>query len=145
MKRKIFPNGNGAPDAMEQVPQAKNAQKIQNQKPFQSFGNTGSKSISKLKAALHKSYDTMFGYTGYSKKTEHLQQPLHTNISQINTPMFVMWLKPSRGKQSTAPAKQLLGAIYYAKERKLHELLIINQLAKDPLCSLNIDHRPIGY
>ena len=30
------------------------------------------------------------------------------------------------------------------KERKLHELLIIDQLAKDPLCSLNRDHRPIG-
>ena len=27
-------------------------------------------------------------------------------------------------------AKQLLGAIYYAKEIKLHELLIIDQLAK---------------
>ena len=26
--------------------------------------------------------------TGYSQKTEHLEQPLHTNRSQINTPMF---------------------------------------------------------
>ena len=34
VKRKIFPNGNGAPDAMEQLPQATNAQKNQNQKPF---------------------------------------------------------------------------------------------------------------
>ena len=43
-----------------------------------------------------------------------------------------------------APAKQLLGAIYYAQERKLHELLIIDQLAKDPLCPLNRDHRELG-
>ena len=82
--------------------------------------------------------------TGYSQKIEHLEQPLHTNISQINTLMFVTRLKLSRRKQSTAPSKQLLGAIYYAKERKSHELLIIDQLAKDPLCSLNRDHRPIG-
>ena len=105
MKRKLFPNGNGAPDAMEQLPQAKNAQKIQNQKPFQIFGNTDSRSRSKPKAALHKSSDTMFEYTKYSQKTEHLKQLLHTNRSQINTPMFVTWSKPSRGKQSTAPAK----------------------------------------
>ena len=59
----------------------------------------------KPKAALHKRSDTMFGYTGYSQKAEHLEQPLHTNISQINTPMFVAWLKPLRGKQSKAPAK----------------------------------------
>ena len=32
----------------------------------------------------------VFGYTGYSQKTEHLEQPLHTNRSQINTSMFVM-------------------------------------------------------
>ena len=44
MKRKLFPNGNGAPDAMEQLPQATNVQKIQNQKPFQSFSNTDSRS-----------------------------------------------------------------------------------------------------
>ena len=43
------------------------------------------------------------------------------------------------------PTKQLLGAIYYAKERKLHECLIIDQLAKDPLCSLNKYHRPIRF
>ena len=85
----------------------------------------------------------MFGYTGYSQKTKHLEKPLHSNRSQINTPMLVMWLKPSRGKQSTAPAKYLLGAIYYAKERNLHELLIIDQLSKDPLCSFNRYHRPI--
>ena len=42
------------------------------------------------------------------------------------------------------PGQIALGAIYYAKERKLHELLIIDPLAKDPLCSLNRDHRPIG-
>ena len=30
MKQKLFTNGNGAPDVMEQLPQAKNAQKIQN-------------------------------------------------------------------------------------------------------------------
>ena len=47
----------------------------------------------------------LFGYTRYSQKTEHLEQPLHTNISHINTSMFVMWLKPSRGKQSMDPAK----------------------------------------
>ena len=56
--------------------------------------------------------------------------------------MFIMWLKPSRGKQSMAPTK-LLGAIYYTKERKLHELLIIDQLAKDSPCYLNRDHRLI--
>ena len=143
MKRKLLPNGNNALDAMEQLPHATNAQKIQNQKPFQSFGNTSSRSKSKPKAALHKSSNTMFGDTGYSQKTEHLEQLLHTNRSHINTPMFVTWLKPSRGKQSMAPAKQLLGAIYYAKERKLHELLIIDQLTKDPPCSLNRDRGPI--
>ena len=58
--------------------------------------------------------------------------------------MFVMWLKPSRGKHSMAPAKLLLGAIYHAKEIKLHELLIIDQLAKDPLWFLNRAHKPIG-
>ena len=98
-------NGNDALDAMEQLPQATNAQKIQNQKPFQSFGNTGSRSRSKPKAALHKDSDTMFRYIGYSQKTEHLEKPLHTNRSQINTSMFVTWLEPSRGKQSTTPAK----------------------------------------
>ena len=118
--------------------------KIQNQKPFQSFDNTGSRSRSKPKVALHKHSDTMFGYTGYSQKTEHLEKPIHTNRSQIKTPNFVTWLKRSRGKQSMSLAKYLLGAIYYAKERKLHETLIIDQLAKDPPCSLNKDHRPIG-
>ena len=44
MKRKLFPNVNSASDAMEQLPQATNAQKLQNYKPFQSFSNTGSKS-----------------------------------------------------------------------------------------------------
>ena len=86
----------------------------------------------------------MLGYIGYSQRTEHQEQPLYTNESQINTPMFITWLKPLRGKQSTGLAKYLLGAIYYAKQRKLNELLIIDQLAKDPLCSLNRDHRPIG-
>ena len=84
------------------------------------FSNTGSRSWSKPKAAFHKRSDTMFGYTRYSQNTEHLKQPLHTNRSQINTPMFVMWLKPSRGKQSMTPTKYLLGAIYYAKEINLH-------------------------
>ena len=144
MKQKLFPNGNGALDVVEQLPWAKNTQKFQNQKLFQSFSNTGSRSRSKPKETLHKSSNTMFRYTGYSQKTEHLEKPLHTNRSQINTSMFVTWLKPSRGKQSMALAKQLLGAIYYAKEIKLHELLIIDQLAKDPICSLNRDHRPIG-
>ena len=37
-------------------------------------------------------------YTGYSQRTEHQEQSLHINRSQINTPMFVTWLKPSRGK-----------------------------------------------
>ena len=41
---------------------------------------------------------TMFGYTRYSQRIEHQEQPLH----------------------------------------------IIDQLAKDPLCSLNRDHKPIG-
>ena len=85
---------------MEQLPQAKNAQTIQKQKPFKSFDNTDSRSRSKPKAALHKSSDTMFGYTVNSQKTEHLEQPLHINRSQINTPMFVTWLKFSREKQS---------------------------------------------
>ena len=31
---KTFPNGNDAPNAMEQLPWDTNAQKIQNQKPF---------------------------------------------------------------------------------------------------------------
>ena len=47
-------------------------------KTFQSFGNIGSRSISKPKAALHKSSDTMFRFTFYSQKIEHLEQPLHT-------------------------------------------------------------------
>ena len=52
----------------------------------------------KTGVALHKHSDTMFGYTGYSQKNEHLEQLLHTNRSHINTLMFVTWLKPSRGK-----------------------------------------------
>ena len=45
MKQKLFTNKNGASDAKcTENPQAKNAQKIQNQKPFQIFGNTGCKS-----------------------------------------------------------------------------------------------------
>ena len=40
----------------------------------------------------------LFTYTWYSQKVEHLEQPLHTNRSQINTPMFVTWPKPLRGK-----------------------------------------------
>ena len=47
----------------------------------------------------------LYRYTRYSKKTKHLKMPLHTNRSQINTLMFVTWLKPLRGKQSTAPTK----------------------------------------
>ena len=78
---KTTPNGNGAPNAMEQLPQAKNVQKIQYLKLFQSFDNTSSRSRSKPKAALHKRSDTMFGYTGYSQKTGHLEKPLHTNRS----------------------------------------------------------------
>ena len=74
-------------------------------------------------------------------KTQRTHSHKQISNQQIDV---LMWLKPSRGKQSTASAKQLLGAIYYAKERKLHELLIIDQLANDPLCSLNRDHRPIG-
>ena len=38
----------------------------------------------------------MFGYKGYSQKIEHLEQPLHTNRSQINTPLFVTWLTVQR-------------------------------------------------
>ena len=34
---KTVSNGNGAPDAMEQLPQATNARKIQNQKPLKKF------------------------------------------------------------------------------------------------------------
>ena len=44
MKQKLFPNGNDAPNVKEQLSQAKNAQKIQKQKPFQTFGNIGSRS-----------------------------------------------------------------------------------------------------
>ena len=61
---------------MEQLPQATNAQKLQNQKPLQSFSNTGSKSWSQTEVALHKRFDTMLGYTGYSQKTKHQEQPL---------------------------------------------------------------------
>ena len=43
-EKKLFPNGNGTLDTMEQLPQDKNAQKIHNQEPFQSFDNTGSRS-----------------------------------------------------------------------------------------------------
>ena len=39
-EKKLFPNGNGALDAMEQFPQATNAQKLQNHKTFQNFSNT---------------------------------------------------------------------------------------------------------
>ena len=76
MKEKLYPNGNGAPDAMEHLPQATNAQKFQNQKPFQSFGNNNSRSRSQPKAALHKHSDTMLGYTRYSQKTKNQEQPL---------------------------------------------------------------------
>ena len=37
VKRKLFPNGNSASNAMEQLPRATNAQKIQNQKPLKKF------------------------------------------------------------------------------------------------------------
>ena len=50
-----------------------------------------------LQAQVTPGSDTMFGYKGYSQKTKHLEQPLHTNRSRINTPIFVTWLKPSRG------------------------------------------------
>ena len=76
MKRKLFPNGNDASSAMEQLSQVTNAKKLQNHKPFQSFDDTGSRSRSQTKATFHKRSDTMFGYTGYSQKTEHQEQPL---------------------------------------------------------------------
>ena len=44
VKRKLFPNGNGALDTMEKLPWGTNAQKLQNQKPFQIFSNIGSRS-----------------------------------------------------------------------------------------------------
>ena len=83
------------------------------------------------------------GTQGTPKRPNTFRNRFTQIDKKINTLMFVTWLKPSRGKHSTAPAKQLLGATYYAKEIKLHELLIIDQLAKNPLCSLNRDLRPI--
>ena len=48
--------------------------------------------------------------------------------------------KTVHGPSQIATCRNLL-----CKERKLHELLIIDQLAKDPPCSLNRDHGPIGF
>ena len=81
--------------------------------------------------------------TRYSQKTEHLEQPLHTNRSQINTSMFCHVVKTLERETVHGPSQIATWTIYYAKEIKLHELLIIDQLAKDPLCSLNRYHRPI--
>ena len=57
---------------------------------------------------LVRKFVEVFGCTRYSQKTEDLQQPLHTNRSQINTLMFVTWLKLSRGKQSRAQPNSYL-------------------------------------
>ena len=85
----------------------------------------------------------MFGYTGYSQKTEHLEQPLHTNRSHINTPMFVTWSKPSR-EIVHCPSQIATSSNLLCKRKKVtYELLIIDQLDNDPLCSLNRDHRLI--
>ena len=65
-----------------------------------SLGFTKSKADSNLYYKIEEGNPVilLFGYTGYSQNNEHLEKPLHTNRSQINTPMFVTWLKPSRGK-----------------------------------------------
>ena len=61
----------------------------------------------------------LFRYTRYSQKTEHLEQPLHTNESQIYTPMFITWLKPSRGKQSMAPIQIATWSNLLCKRKKV--------------------------
>ena len=143
MKRKLFPNGNGSMDAMEQLPQPKNVQKIQNHKPFQSFGNTGSRSRSQTEVSLHKRSDTMFGYTGYSQKDEHLEQPL-PQIDHRSTHRFFDVVKTLERETVHGPNQIDTWSNLLCKRKKVtNELLIIDQLAKDPPCSLNSDHGPI--
>ena len=44
VKQKLFPNENNTPNTTKQLLHDTNAQKLQKQKPFQSFDNTGSRS-----------------------------------------------------------------------------------------------------
>ena len=118
VKRKLFPNRNDALNAMEQLPQATNTQKIQNQKPFQSFGNTGSISWSKPKAALHKRSDTMFGYTRYSQKTKHQERPL-TQIDHKSTHDVCHVVKTLERETIHGPSQTATWSNLLWKRRKL--------------------------
>ena len=122
----------------------KNAQKFQNHKPFRSFGNTGSRSRSQTEAALHKCSDTMFGYTGYSQKTKHQEQPL-TQTYHRSTHRYFDMVKTLERETVHGPSQIATWSNLLCKRNKVrNELVIIDQLANVPPFSLNRDHGPIG-
>ena len=108
------------------------------------FRQHGSRSRSQTEVALHKRSDTMFEYTGYYQKTEHQEQPL-TQTDHRSTQQYFDVIKTLKRETVHGPSQIATWSNLLCKRKKvINELFIINQLAKDPPCSLNKDHGPIG-
>ena len=86
----------------------------------------------------------MFGYTGYSQKTEHLEQPL-TQTDHRSTHQCFDVVKTLEKETVHGPSQIATWSNLLCKRKKVtNELLIIDQPAKDPPFSLNRDHGTIG-
>ena len=85
----------------------------------------------------------LFGYTRYSQKTEHLEKPL-TQIDHRSTRRCFDVVKTIERETVHGPSQIATWSNLLCKIKKVtNELLINDQLAKDPPCSLNRDHGPI--
>ena len=88
--------------------------------------------------------DLLLGYTWYSQKDEHLEQPL-TKIDHRSTHRCFDVVKTLERETVHDPSKIANWSNLLCKRKKVtNELLIIDQLANDPSCSLNRDNGPIG-
>ena len=79
----------------------------------------------------------MFGYIGFSQKTEHKKQPL-TQIDHRSTHRCFDMVKNFERETVHGPSQIATWNNLLCKRNKVtNELLIIDQLAKDPPFSLN--------
>ena len=86
----------------------------------------------------------MFGYTGYSQKTEHLEQPLTLTDHRSTHQCFDVVKTLEREAVHDPSQIATWGNLLCKRKKFANELLIINQLAKDPPCYLDKYHGPIG-
>ena len=99
----------------------------------------------------------VFGYIGYSLKTEHQEHPLTKtyfgtfSYKAILDPKFPLMTHRCFDMVKTLEREIVHGTnqidtwsnLFCKKNKVTNELLIIDKLAKDPPCSLNRDHGPI--